>query len=97
MAAPQTSIIRPSGHCHHLAHGRSRRLYDLRRLFTIIAVKRLRNSKTLRDKSALAAGGQVAGVAITLFTTEPIMALAFFAPGVAVTAFVVDDTAINPN
>src|SRR5205085_7684649 len=57
-----SGITRPSGHCHHLAHGRSRRLHDLRRLFTMIAVKSLRDSKTLRD--ATPAGGRTA-------TSEP--------------------------
>lgn len=49
--ACQPGASRPFRHCRLPGHGRSRRLCDLRRLFTVIAVKSLPESKTLRAKS----------------------------------------------
>jgi tetratricopeptide (TPR) repeat protein len=46
--------------CGHPGHRRLRRLRDLRRLFTMIAVKGLHESKTLRDKSSAGGRGPLA-------------------------------------
>jgi hypothetical protein len=58
--AHRLDTFRPSRHCHHSGRGTSRRLRDLRRFLTVIAVRNLRESKTLRDKllSDAGAGGQ---------------------------------------
>src|SRR5438034_1049386 len=60
--SPPSGITRPSGHCHHLAHGRSRRLHDLRRLFTMIAVKAFATRKLFGIISGWRPGGQIAGL-----------------------------------